>query len=275
MNYQLKKRLIDVKRSVNLKGGKLIASYLQKYNYESIDDIGDSDFIMVGYPKSGNTWMQNLLAGVLFGIDTNFLPDSLTQEVIPDLDYKVFYKRFTDKMCFKTHDYPNKKFKNIIHLVRNPVDVMASYYAMTKGRGKINNPKDLIVGEQSLLFGTWANHSKSWIENPYNANIHTIKYEDLLMNPLEEMKKILSFMSIERPDDLILRAVEGNSLSNMKRKEKELGFDKRFIRPENWVEGHTFVRTGKKGKGKEELPLELLEYISNQSKEQMAYFGYQ
>ena len=274
MNYKIKKQLINFKRKSNLAGGKLIASYLDKYNYESIDKLTDADFVMAGYPKSGNTWMQNLLAGVIYGIDTKFLPDSLAQEVIPDLDYKLFYKRFTKSMCFKTHDYPDKNFKNVIHLVRNPKDVMASYFAMMYGRGKVFSPEETIIEGKNLLFGDWATHSQAWIDNPFNAKKLIVKYEDLLVKPLNEMKRILSFMSIERPDEVIQRAIDGNSLQLMKKKEKEFGFDKRFIRPENWKEGHTFVRNGKKESAKKELSTELIEYINKQCKDQMDYFGY-
>lgn len=274
MDYQSKKKLIDLRRKGKIFTGSCIAKYLKKYNYESLGNIREHDVVMAGYPKSGNTWMQNLLAGVLYGIDTKHLPDSLTQELIPDLDYKVFFKRFQEGMCFKTHDYPAKEFKKVIHLVRDPRDVMASYFAMVTGRGKQISQEQLIIEKRELLFGSWSEHCAKWIENPYGASILLVKYEDLLADPVREMHNILNFMNLERDPELIERAVDGNSLHHMKRKEKEMGFDKRFIRPQNWKEGHTFVRSGKKGSGKTELNSKLLEYLIEECNVQMDHFGY-
>ena len=106
---------------------------------------------MVGYPKSGNTWMQNLLAGIMYGIDGRYSPDKLVQELIPDLDYKVIYKRISDKMLFKTHDLPKSTYNNIIYLVRDPRDVMASYYAMVSGQGVDTTASKMIINEDQLL----------------------------------------------------------------------------------------------------------------------------
>ena len=45
----------------------LIANKLDR-----IAAINSSDIFVVGYPKSGNTWVQYLIAGVVFGVDTRF-----------------------------------------------------------------------------------------------------------------------------------------------------------------------------------------------------------
>jgi hypothetical protein len=274
MKYSSKKFLIGLNRSLKLSSGKIIARYLRKYNYESLDKVSANDFVMAGYPKSGNTWMQNLLAGLIYGIDTKYLPDRLTQELIPDLDYKLFYKRCSANMCFKTHDFPSPLYKNVIHLIRDPRDVMASYYAMAFGRGKISDQKKMIVDGENLLFGTWADHTKLWKDNPYNANLLVIKYEDLLTDPFDQLRNIAQFMNIDRSDELIQRVISGNSLSMMKTKEKDLGFDKAFIRPENWKEGHTFVRSGQQGAGKKELDQDMISYIEKQAHEFMEFYGY-
>lgn len=272
MKYRFKKPFIKLYRRSKINSGKVFSRLLNEYNYQSLSTINEKDFVMAGYPKSGNTWMQNLLAGILYGIDTQYLPDSLTQELIPDLDYKIFYKRLNPSLCFKTHGYPKKEFRNVIHLVRDPRDVMASYYAMMIGQGKNVTFNDVIVEQENLRFGTWSEHSQAWLNNPFNARVHRVKYEDILEEPREELKKILNFMNLIRSDELIDRVIEGNSLTMMKKKEKELGFDKHFMR--SWKEGHSFVRTGEKGTGKKEIPQKLITYLEEQCKEQMKVLGY-
>src|ERR1700728_3872206 len=85
----------------------------------SIEDIDPGDIVVAGYPKSGNTWMQYLLAGLRFGIDVRLAPDSLVQELIPDMHSKRFYKRHLAPMFFKTHQLPKREFRRVIYLVRD------------------------------------------------------------------------------------------------------------------------------------------------------------
>ena len=274
MNYQYKKKIILFNRSVRCAYGRALVKSVSGYNYKSITNITPNDFVMVGYPKSGNTWMQNLLAGILYGVDGSYLPDQLTQELIPDLDYKIFYKRLSKQMVFKTHDKPRNNFKNIIHLVRDPRDVMASYHAMVVGKGGSTSMEKMIKEEDQLLFGTWWDHMKACREYAPSCNMLTVRYEDLVSNTKNELKRIVTFLNIDRHDDLLDRVVEGNSIEEMKLKENKFGFDKRSIQKDKWVEGHSFVRQGKVGSAKKEVPREMLEYIIKKSREYMIDLSY-
>lgn len=274
MNYKSKKKIIKFNRKVRCSFGNIIAKSIKTYNYKGILDIQAHDFVMVGYPKSGNTWMQNLLAGVLYGIDGEYLPDQLTQEVIPDLDYKIFYKRLSEKMIFKTHEVPNSKFKNIIHLVRDPRDVMASYYAMVVGKGGKTSMEKMIKEEELLLFGSWWDHMKACNDHATSSNRIIVKYEDLIDDTKGQLKRILSFINEERSEELLDRVVSGNAIDHMKEKEKKFGFDKRSIQKDKWVEGHTFVRQGKVGAAKKEVSSELTNYIINKSQQYMLDLAY-
>src|SRR5690242_14739611 len=51
----------------------------------SIENTETQDIFIVGYLKSGNTWMQYLLAGLMFGIDMRIGPHSLVQHLITDV----------------------------------------------------------------------------------------------------------------------------------------------------------------------------------------------
>ncbi|RMG87374.1 MAG: hypothetical protein D6712_05755, partial [Chloroflexi bacterium] len=47
-----------------------------------IDDIEPEDIFIIGFPKSGHTWFQNLIAGVVYGIDTRNIPQSFVEDII-------------------------------------------------------------------------------------------------------------------------------------------------------------------------------------------------
>jgi hypothetical protein len=92
-------------------------------------DFNPSDMFVAGYPKSGNTWVQYMMAGVLFGVDTRLAPDSLIQDLVPDVYFKRFYRRYLSSMFFKTHDLPKPNYRKVIYFVRDGRDVMVSYFS--------------------------------------------------------------------------------------------------------------------------------------------------
>ena len=89
-------------------------------------EFREQDIFIVGYPKSGNTWLQNLIAAVIYGIDPDYTPDALVQEIVPDVHYKKHYKRFRTPMFFKSHALPRPDYRRVIYLLRDGRAVMAS-----------------------------------------------------------------------------------------------------------------------------------------------------
>src|SRR5207244_4155349 len=65
---------------------------------------------LVAYPKSGITWLQAMVAGAIYGLDPQRAPDSLVQDLVPDVHYKRFYKRYRTSMFFKTHHLPRPEY---------------------------------------------------------------------------------------------------------------------------------------------------------------------
>lgn len=245
---------------------------LEQLKLIPISKTESQDVFIAGFPKSGNTWMQNLLSGVLFGISTELLPDRLTQDLVPDVHYKKYYKRFLDFNCFKTHNLPKKNYKRVIYLVRDPRDVIVSYYHFLKNLGKDVDFKNMIISENGEL-SQWKAHVNKWKENPYNSEIMILKYEDLLINSMREMKRVTKFINIERSDEVLFRAIDGNTFEKMRKKEDTMGFDNDVSR-DTWKSYSNFFRKGKRGSHKEELTKELIELIEIRAFEEMEYLNY-
>lgn len=249
--------------------GYRLKKYLLEQRYYPIAEVQPQDIFIAGYPKSGNTWMQNLAAGVIFGLDTRYLPDRLTQELIPDIYAKKYYKRFMDFAVFKTHELPRPEYKRVVHLVRDGRDALASYYAMNKALNIDVTLEEMILHGKELYPCRWHEHAKAWLENSYDADIIRIKYEDLLKDPLKEMRKFCKFIGIERQDDLIIRVIRGNHFNVMQEKEKKYGTDNK-----RWKPSKKFFRKGKIGSYKEEIPPRLIRSFNNQSEYYLKKFGY-
>src|SRR3977135_3104362 len=82
-----------------------------------------TDIFIAGYPKSGNTWMQNLIVGVAYNLDPEHLSDSEILDLIPDVHACEHYRRHQTPMYFKTHRLPRPEYRRVIYLLRDGRDV--------------------------------------------------------------------------------------------------------------------------------------------------------
>ncbi|MBU6402678.1 MAG: hypothetical protein KGS61_20345, partial [Verrucomicrobia bacterium] len=69
------------------------------------------DIFIVGYPKSGNTWFQDLVAGVVFGVMPEWAPPELVQELVPDVHARPYYRRYATPTFFKSHHLPRPEYR--------------------------------------------------------------------------------------------------------------------------------------------------------------------
>lgn len=247
---------------------KIITKRLSSKHYYPSSHIEEQDIIIAGFPKSGNTWMQYLISGIIYGMDTHYLPDRLRAELVPATK-KGFYSRVLDFTCFKSHDLPKKEYRKVIHLVRDGRDAMASYFHFRNAKGFDESMEDHIIRGKGVHPCKWHEYNQQWIDNPYNAEIMVIRYEDLLDNTFKEMKRFCDFANIKRDDSILLKSIEGNSFSSMKTKEKQFKRD-----GTNWSKKKSFYRKGKSGSYKEEIPQELIKYFESESESVLKHFGY-
>ena len=238
-----------------------------------IEETKPNDIFIVGFPKSGNTWMQSLIAGIQYGIDAEYLPDKLAQEIVPDVHARKFYKRFSNQVFFKSHHLPRKQYQKVIYLVRDGRDAMVSYNHFNKKLGFKFSIEDMVKDGKGVIPCLWHEHIQKWLKNPYNAEIITIKYEDLLTNPLPELRKICVFANIERSDELLNKVIAGNHIEKMRQRVKETGG--MGHKAWNGDKGVDFFRKGKSGSYRNEMDSELLKYFNNISKNELLHYGYE
>src|SRR5687768_13824154 len=94
-----------------------------------IKETKAEDVFIVGYPKSGNTWLQNLAGAVVYGVLPEFAPPALMHlELVPDVHQKQFYKRYSTPMFFKSHHLPRPEYRKVVYVLRDGRDVMVSYF---------------------------------------------------------------------------------------------------------------------------------------------------
>jgi hypothetical protein len=236
---------------------------------QSVENFDPGDIFVVGYPKSGNTWMQYLLAGLGFGIDARLVPDSLVQDLIPDLHTKRYYKRHRTPTFFKTHQLPERKFRKVIYLVRDGRDVMVSYFHHLNALGHPMDYLKLVETGEGLYPCRWYEHIEAWLANPYGAEMITVKYESLHHDAVAELKKVCLFSGLQCEPEMLESIAQHTSFELMRGREKRLGWENAL-----WPKNQAFIRRGKIGSFSDEMPPEALEAFLKESLPALRRLGY-
>lgn len=187
------------------------------------------DIFLASYPRSGSTWLRVMLAELLYKESGESLKD--INYYIPVIDLKPFKNSVikSDLHVIKTEDilkatsnfFNNKK---IIYLVRDPRDVVISWFRFQKAKGYKQNFEQFFL---DWLMGriwptSWMLHVNSWtgagIEE-YKIDTLVIKYEDLLQNPEDELVRMMKFIGRNISRDDLASAIKNASVDNMKKKE--------------------------------------------------------
>lgn len=225
--------------------------------FTPITEFLAEDIFIVGYPKSGNTWFQNLITGVVYGVDLRFGPNALVHDLVPDFDYCTYYRRYSTPVYFKTHVLPRPDFRRVVYLLRDGRDAMVSYRHYREAIDGVKYDFLEFVSPETKLFPChWSEHVDTWMQNPYQAQMLVIRYEDLLSEPVKELRRFCEFANISRDTDHLAAVAEGASFRNLRDKETRTGFG----RPDQiFPPGTFFFRRGIVGSHKDEMPREVLE----------------
>lgn len=207
--------------------------------------------IVVGYPKSGNTWVTRLTAELISCPAKGFLYDQSNSEIsIEGLDRSSNYE------CYKSHHQytellaSDRKKAKIIYVMRDPRDIVLSgesyfynldpfkidyaksqkhqysvyllnrIYKRLIGAGIMRKRLMHAVLHGDLKVNNWCRISWKKHLDSYSKvqGILVVKYEDLMKNPFKESKRILDFMGLEKDDDYIRRSIENQSFNRVKQK---------------------------------------------------------
>lgn len=187
----------------------------------SIHEIKKNDSILACFPKVGSTWVRYFLFNLLcdnFDNTTNQNID-LMNEKMPEFANRSFFKNWEFERCnriIKTHQrfYPFFKNKPVLLLIRDPRDVMVSFYKYASSSNKYNYDKDIseMIIDRRMGFESYMKHYSSW----RNEADLIIKFEDLKKEPEKYFAHIAQFYGINATVSEISLAVKKSNITNMK-----------------------------------------------------------
>ncbi|KAK2164619.1 hypothetical protein LSH36_61g08010 [Paralvinella palmiformis] len=185
--------------------------------------VHDSDVIIASFPKSGTTWIQEIVHQLSDGLSES---EELTiEEIFPYIEYVYpglkHLAKCTSPRYMKTHlpyellpDDVYTGHGKVIYIARNVKDVSVSYFhfikmlTITKYSGEFNDFLTTFVDGKDHVLGYWKQREQS--------NILFISYEDLHKNPVVVIKQISSFLGKSVDEKQMLEIAFQCSFSQMK-----------------------------------------------------------
>ncbi|KAI0237315.1 WSC domain-containing protein 2 [Lamellibrachia satsuma] len=153
---------------------------------------------LASYPRSGNTWTRHLLSAAtglytvsVYNENSSSINDRTTTPSAFNWSYSLVVK------THEASDADRRIFSKAIVLLRNPMDSMLSeycrrhYHGQRQCKGRLK-PSAKLSEFLQLQANIWYLFYKSWFVQ--RRPLLVIFYEDLVVNPERELRKMLRFL---------------------------------------------------------------------------------
>jgi len=192
------------------------------------DEVRADDVYMISFPRSGNTWLRYQLAALIHGPQTD--PARVTATV-PDIHRSDPSTRpGAGPIWVKSHMPASggPLDARIIYLIRNGLDATASYYRYLSQRGRLapDASLDEFLDRTDMWPCAWTAHVEGWldeIETRAESEALIVRYEDLLVRPVDEMEKLVDFLGIDSDRSRIEEAIGLATRARMRDDEARAG----------------------------------------------------
>jgi hypothetical protein len=230
-----------------------------------------TEVYLLSYPKCGRTWLRLLIGKAL--VDDLGLADANPMELSSLHRFSPLIPRIRvthdDNPQLKRPDEierDKRRYagKTVIFLIRNPRDVVISYYFQcSRRRDRFSGtPSEFLrhpVGSLDTILAFY----NVWAENLTAAGRFVlVRYEDLHLEPAGQLEHVLSCLGRTPPRPAVERAVEFASFDNMRALERTNALQSARLHAADSGDPESFkTRKGKVGGYRDYLSAEDLEYM--------------
>jgi len=240
------------------------------------------DTFVVSYARSGNLWTRFMVATLLhpeteirLANIERFVPDASNQS-------NRALKRTPRPRVIKTHNYFDHRYKKIIYVVRDPRDVMLSYYHFQRKYDQIDDSYPLERYVDNFIngtlgseeWGTWYENVSSWIMTRHkDPNFLFLRYEDMIENTLRELTRMAVFLGVDSSPARLNEVIALGSADRLRNLEKEDA--NVWIGTRNRRQDIPMIRVATSGGWRTALPKECVVKIEAAWGDLMSALGYE
>ncbi|XP_070846678.1 sulfotransferase 2B1-like [Chaetodon trifascialis] len=255
----------------------------QSLKYYEDFSFRSDDILIVTFPKSGTTWMQEIVPLIVSGGDPSSVETIPNWDRVPWLEEHraciLNLEQRPSPRMFSTHFHYNmmppsffEAKPKVIYVMRNPKDVFTSsfhYYGMASYMVNPGPQSEFLHKflEGKVMFGSWFDHVKSWLNAEDKERIMYISYEEMIMDLKDSVARMAQFLDKSLDAEVIEKIAECCLFKNMKQnKMSNFSTVPREIMDQTKSE---FLRKGIVGDWKNQLTVAEAEYFDAVYKDKM------
>ncbi|KAF6270082.1 sulfotransferase family 1C member 2 [Rhinolophus ferrumequinum] len=184
-----------------------VGNWSQIQNFEAKPD----DLLICTYPKSGTTWIQEIVDMIEQNGDVEKCQRAIIQHRHPFIEWARPPQLSATSLL-------TSKF---LYVARNVKDCMVSYYHFQRMNQMLPDPGTWEEYFESFIsgkvgWGSWYDHVKGWWEMKDRYQILFLFYEDIKKDPKHEIQKVMKFMGRNLDETVLDTIVQETSFEKMK-----------------------------------------------------------
>ncbi|XP_020859735.1 sulfotransferase 2A1-like [Phascolarctos cinereus] len=195
--------------------------------------VKDTDVVVVTYPKSGTHWVIEIVSLIRSKGDNTWVQSipiwNRSPWIETDQGQLLLSKKEQNGPRFYSSHLPIQLFPKsyfhskakIIYVIRNPKDVMVSFYHFTKLCKFYETAESFSQAfekftQGTVPFGSWFDHTRGWLPLREKENFLILTYEELLQDLRGNVDKICHFLGTTLTEEEINLVIKNSSFSAMK-----------------------------------------------------------
>lgn len=267
----------NLKQLVNRVHRILVIDRIKKSNKQEL--------LIISYPKCGRTWLTMILARIMqkkygFKEEEVINIEKMSSEISNIPKIKVIHEdnphlKTINELSKNKKRYSNKK---IIFLIRDPRDVIVSFYFhQSRRKKKYKGTISKFLFEKNGGFDNIIEYYNIWKRNKeIPKGFIVVKYEDLKRMRQKKIRMLLKFIGIRGVSETdIEESLQFASFKNMRKMEAENRFRVNRLRSKNIKDINSYkIRRGVIGGYRDYLNNEDIEKLNEKMKRLSKFYKY-